>query len=333
MEKANKTNQEQTTSFISKHGKLFLWVLSIFSIMFCTMLILANREFRHSQRNIIQSYSDHLQKADSLYFNIANYNKEYISAFLDANYRVHLDSLITQMVSINSKSIRVKTNTIPNLNSSYMESIRQIHKSYEGKLQRDSLLLITERQLLESQTNSMLNLHLNKIEHEYSNITIWAAVLTILFLVFSFYSIFKMDELVQQGNEGLKDIRRLKEKGDEKIDSITLQGENLLKGTKSKLKSFINGQQQIVAETMKGTNDIKSQYEGLISQIYTSLDIANKSQEESIQSLKDQLSMIDKEYEDKVLIKIHLIDSYLETIQLFMQENGISYNKEGGDHK
>lgn len=70
--------------------------------------------------------------------------------------------------------------------------------------------LQNERALLENQIKSMIDLHLNKVEHEYSNLTMWAAILTILFLVFSFYSIYKMDELIQQGNEGVKDIRSLK---------------------------------------------------------------------------------------------------------------------------
>ena len=66
----------------------------------------------------------------------------------------------------------------------------------------------------------MIDLHLTKIDHEYNNITMWAAILTILFLVFSFYSIFKMDEPIQQGREGVKDIKRLKKVGDDSIAYI-----------------------------------------------------------------------------------------------------------------
>ena len=76
--------------------------------------------------------------------------------------------------------------------------------------------------MLEIQTKSMIDLHLNKVEHEYSNLTIWAAILTILFLVFSFYSIYKMDELLQQGNEGVKDIRSLKKSGEDLIEKLEI---------------------------------------------------------------------------------------------------------------
>ena len=69
---------------------------------------------------------------------------------------------------------------------------RKGEKNMKKVLKEDSLRLQNERVLLENQIKSMIDLHLNKVEHEYSNLTMWAAVLTILFLVFSFYSIFKM---------------------------------------------------------------------------------------------------------------------------------------------
>ena len=148
-----------------------------------------------------------------------------------------------------------------------------------------------ERQLLEGQMNSMLDAHLDKIEHEYSNITLWAAVLTILFLVFSFYSIFKMDELVQQGSVGLRDIRRLKEKGEEDLTSIIKRGEESLKDSKSQLSSFIDVQQQIVSSTIDEISKSKSQ--------------------------------IDQKYGDEIIARVNLLDSYIKLVQKFLEEKGI----------
>ena len=276
----NKKNDKETLA--SKYGLLFLAVLAVFSIVFCFMLCHANREFHRSQESIKQTYANHIQKADSLYFDMISYNKNYISIFTEGDVLYLMDSLLC-----NNQS-RSKNNSIL-LNR--FEAIQQLHKEYDDKLQHDSLLLRVERQLLEGQTNSMLNAHLNKIEHEYSNITLWAAVLTILFLVFSFYSIFKMDELVQQGRIGLRDIKRLKETGDEEIREITLQGKKHLQDAKSKLKSFINGQQKIVAETVK------------------------KTKEDSLQR--------DVDYEKNVLTKVEMLNKYLIRIQEYMVENGI----------
>lgn len=276
----NKKNDKETLA--SKYGLLFLAVLAVFFIVFCFMLCHANREFHRSQESIKQTYANHIQKADSLYFDMISYNKNYISIFTEGDVLYLMDSLLC-----NNQS-RSKNNSIL-LNR--FEAIQQLHKEYDDKLQHDSLLLRVERQLLEGQTNSMLNAHLNKIEHEYSNITLWAAVLTILFLVFSFYSIFKMDELVQQGSVGLRDIRRLKEKGEEDLTSIIKRGEESLKDSKSQLSSFIDVQQQIVSSTIDEISKSKSQ--------------------------------IDQKYGDEIIARVNLLDSYIKLVQKFLEEKGI----------
>lgn len=297
--KTNKENDKET--FASKYGILFLIVLAIFSIAFCFLLFFANKEFRRSQDDIKQTYARHIQKADSLYLDMIGYNKNYISITSDYQVLGLLDS-ISQ--SISSKNRQSHTETVYQaLISNRIEAVQQLHREYDKKLQNDSLLLFVERQLLEGQMNSMLDAHLDKIEHEYSNITLWAAVLTILFLVFSFYSIFKMDELVQQGRIGLRDIKKLKETGDEEIKTITVQGKKQLQDAKSKLKSFVNGQQKIVAETVKKTNE-------------------------------DNLQR-DVDYERNVLTKVEMLNKYLARIQEFMVENGIQLqendSKEGSN--
>ena len=110
--------------------------------------------------------------------------------------------------------------------------------------------LCNERTLLEIQTKSMIDLHLNKVEHEYSNLTIWAAILTILFLVFSFYSIYKMDELLQQGNEGVKDIRSLKKDGEILIEKLEATSKSELEKTRNQIDVFIEEQQNRMIQTL-----------------------------------------------------------------------------------
>ena len=121
---------------------------------------------------------------------------------------------------------------------------------YEKVLKEDSLRLQNERVLLENQIKSMIDLHLNKVEHEYSNLTMWAAVLTILFLVFSFYSIFKMDELIQQGNEGVKDIRSLKKDGENLIENLEATSKSEIEKTQNQIDDFIKEQQNRMIQTL-----------------------------------------------------------------------------------
>ena len=92
----------------------------------------------------------------------------------------------------------------------------------------------------------MIDLHLNKVEHEYSNLTMWAAILTILFLVFSFYSIYKMDELIQQGNEGVKDIRSLKKNSED----LVATSKSEIEKTRNQIDYFIEEQQKRMIQTL-----------------------------------------------------------------------------------
>ena len=71
-------------------------------------------------------------------------------------------------------------------------------------------------------SEKMLELHLNKIEHEYTNITMWASVLTIIFLVFSFFSLFKIEQ-------SRKEIET-KKKGEEDINGTIANATNILMG-------------------------------------------------------------------------------------------------------
>lgn len=134
--------------------------------------------------------------------------------------------------------------------SVYNRNMELLYMEYEKVLKEDSLRLYNERSLVEMQTKTMIDLHLNKVEHEYSNLTMWAAILTILFLVFSFYSIYKMDELIQQGNEGVKDIRSLKKDSENLIVSLESTSKSEIDKTRNQIDNFIKEQQKRMVQTL-----------------------------------------------------------------------------------
>ncbi len=181
----NKVNASQEP----KYAKLFLIVLSVYTIIFMGYQIFAIYNLNSSQDRIKNYYIEHIERVDSLYCKLCSDNKAILSTYMQ--------------------------DSIYNTNN-----IELLYAEYDKLLKDDSLRLCKERALLEMQTKSMIDLHLNKVEHEYSNLTLWAAILTILFLVFSFYSIYKMDELIQRGNEGVKDIRNLKKSSEDIIEKL-----------------------------------------------------------------------------------------------------------------
>ena len=163
-------------------------------------------------------YIEHIERVDSLYCKLGSNNKAILSTYMQ-------DSI-------------------------YNNDIELLYAEYNKVLREDSLRLRNERILLEMQTKSMIDLHLNKVEHEYSNLTIWAAILTILFLVFSFYSIYKMDELIQQGKECVKDIRSLKKNSEDLIEKLEATSKSEIEKTRNQIDDFIKEQQTRMVQTV-----------------------------------------------------------------------------------
>ena len=200
-----------TTSQRPRYSKIFLIVLSIYTVIFMGYQIFAIYNLNSSQDKIRTYYIEHIERVDSLYCKLGSNNKAILSTYMQ-------DSI-------------------------YNNDIELLYAEYNKVLREDTLRLCNERALIEMQTKSMIDLHLNKVEHEYSNLTIWAAILTILFLVFSFYSIYKMDELIQQGNEGVKDIRSLKKNSEDLIEKLEATSKSEIEKTRNQIDVFIKEQQ------------------------------------------------------------------------------------------
>ena len=200
-----------------RYARLFLIVLSIYTVIFMGYQIFAMCNLNSSQDKIKNYYLEHIERVDSLYCKLGSNNKAILSTYM--------------------------------LDSVYNNDIELLYAEYDKVLREDSLRLCNERALLEMQTKSMIDLHLNKVEHEYGNLTIWAAILTILFLVFSFYSIYKMDELIQQGNDGVKDIRSLKKSSEDIIEKLEATSKSEIEKTQNKIDGFIVEQQQRMIQT------------------------------------------------------------------------------------
>ncbi len=289
----------------SIHGKLFLFIISISTTAFIGYLFCAKATLRDSQKEIKDSYAEHILKADSLYIDLTNYNKAMTDNILSLNSGLFTDSLIKSTLARNNNLSQKQYDALLSLIEEHSKAIKQCQEQYESKIQRDSLRLGVERELLNGQTKTMVDLHLNKIEHEYSNINMWAAIMTIVFLVFSFYSISKIDELIQQGNEGVRNIRRLERDGEQEAEKLRDTTKNLIEDTETNVDTFIQEQQKRINATflavMKRTDDI----EKLSNDSLNNFDKQRKT-------LDDEFQRISKEYEDRIK---QLLDAKIEQFQ------------------
>jgi len=277
----------------SIHGKLFLCIISFFTIAFIAYLGYSKSTLLDSQREIKESYAKHIHKADSLYIDLANYNKAMTDNILSLKSSLLTDSLIKSTLAGNNKFSQEQYNTLFTLIIEHRTAIEQCQEQYESKIQRDSLRLGVERDLLNGQTKTMVDLHLNKIEHEYSNITMWAAVMTIVFLVFSFYSISKIDELIQQGNEGVRNIRRLERDGVQEVEKLRNSTKAVIGYTKTYVDTFIQEQQERINDTFKAVMKRTDDIEKLSNDSLNNFDKQRKT-------LDEEFQRISKEYEKRI---------------------------------
>lgn len=246
----------------TSYGKLFLVVISIFSLLFIAYLFYAGHTLRSSQERIKDYYTEHINKIDSVYYGISKYNLAWITETKKISDAVLADSLVKYTLGRTKILSKAQYQNLVTVISEHFKHVDQLQEWHKTKLLQDSIRLNAERVLLEGQIKNMVDLHLNKIEHEYNNITLWAAILTILFLVFSFYSIYKMDELIQQGRDGVLDIKQLKSDGEERIKDIAadLRRQNAAY-TRQLKKSLSDQSKEILENSMADGRTILQEYD------------------------------------------------------------------------
>lgn len=308
------TLKRMTTSY----GTFFLSVTGLFCCLFIGYLCYSSYTLNLSQKRIKDYYINHINKADSLCFSISAYNTERIENIQKTNNALLADSLIKYTLGSKQKLSENQYKNLSNIISNHYNQSIKIQEQYQSKLSRDSLQLNAERTLLEGQTKAMIDLHLTKIDHEYNNITMWAAILTILFLVFSFYSIFKMDELIQQGREGIKDIKRLKKEGDDSITYVKTKNNEQI----AKLKEDT---EQIIKEHREKLEDISSNFSVQQNDLYRRADeylngLRRNSDEQSQKILSEYYNILQeqsKAYTQKINEKTEDFKSKLDSIGKF----------------
>lgn len=307
--------KRMTTSY----GKFFLSVTGIFFCLFIGYLCYSSYTLNLSQKRIKDYYINHINKADSLCFSISAYNTVLFENIQKANNALLADSLIKYTLGSKQKLSENQYKDLSTIISNYYNQSIKIQEQYRSNLSRDSLQLNAERTLLEGQTKAMIDLHLTKIDHEYNNITMWAAILTILFLVFSFYSIFKMDELIQQGREGVKDIKRLKKVGDDSIACVKTENNEQIKKLKEETEEIIKEHREKL-ESM--SSSFSTQQNDLYKRTNEYLNGLRKNFDEQSQKILSEYNIILQEqsnaYAKKINEQTEGIESRLTSIGEFI---------------
>lgn len=251
---------------VSKYCNRFLVLTTIFTILIVFAIILMHINFANSQQIIIETHNEHLAKTEACFAGIYDRLR---------NEPINCDSLILALER--DRDLAKKITNYSSVKNLIVELANNMsYRTMADELKKDSLLI--NRQLADSQhaTNELLELNFNRIQHEYTVLALWAGVLMIVFLIFSFYSLYKTDDIAKQGKDSLKEIV---EKGDNVLSGLNEQQRVLMEQANATIA-------QINKETRESQNKMDTLAETFNGRINT-LEVTAARLEQLFQIMKD----------------------------------------------
>lgn len=250
--------------FVNRHHSLcFCLVMAIIIVTYGVFLGIANSNLKGAQERIIDCY-DQVQKKTLSNINVfieqsAAHRKE-LQSCLDKQMMC-LSNAYSSKDSLSAEKIFTKLYTDIEYLREQNECITRIASDSISLQYRDiSSSIMSEK---------MLELHLNKIEHEYTNITVWASVLTIIFLVFSFFSLFKIEQ-------SRKEIDDLRIKGKEDINEIIDNATGIFSGLREQTNRTVDFYKDTIEGLIKDSQNKLYIIKSLIAKYQSKLDEINK---------------------------------------------------------
>lgn len=162
-----------------------------------------------------------------------------------------------------------------------------------------------------------------KIQNEYESLQIWCGLLTIVFLIFSFYSIFKAENIVRQGDNALSDIRKIKKDAQESVDGISDKVNKKIDEYIEKADSFIGKEKEMGIEELNKKveemkKDVEKSNENQILQFSKKFNEEKTALENRFSELKKKLDDADNKME-LLNEKIPIMEAFTKTIESIQQ--------------
>lgn len=278
-----------------------LFALVLFGIMF-----LSHRKYIKTQESIKYSHTTHIQSVESY---IEDFNK-----LIEDEY---------EQIVVNTTRILDSLNNVPRKKQGVIE--KDFYAGIISSIKANSLteastfnhqFNLAQKELLLNQQNleRLLELHYAELDNQQMTLTIWAAVLSIIFLTFGFFAIFKIEESKKEAQDHLKITET-------KCNEIIGQIESNKTDLQAKLTRLDNSSTSYdkkVEEINTLLNALKTSEENIkqrtedIVQGYDNID----------SKLQDALNKIDKEYRLRFEQKEQSLNKIIE--ELMKRFNDIS---------
>ena len=125
-----------------------------------------------------------------------------------------------------------------NLTNKYLKSLT-LTKDSTISLDQVVIDIVEEKQ---KESLSLLELQYNKLQHDFTILSLWAGILMIVFLIFSIYSMFKVDEMQKQGRDYLNTM-----------EGFSIEAKNISDSIEDKANEEISSLEERTTKAMNGS--------------------------------------------------------------------------------
>lgn len=149
-------------------------------------------------------------------------------------------------------------------------------------LQAKYLKALDDQKLHQESVKALLDLEFSKIQSEYESQEIWIGLITIVFLIFSFYSMMKTDQLEKQCRDDAQRIRSLTDENQTKFDEIKQKISTIDTEKKEKLDAIGTDFQKWKDNEIP---KVKDEYRGLMDE---EVKTFSETKEQKLKELSDE---------------------------------------------
>lgn len=242
----------------------FLVAIIVCLVINFVALICVNHSYKNGQERILISYKESLALIDSLQKKNEDALNRVLSEREQTIKKILSDTLVDSIQGLCPK----QKDAVRKYVRPYLEvTTREL--DVKEKIKSDPN---HEYKLLRDEIRSLLQLEFNKIQNEYEALEIWAAILTVVFLIFSFYSFFKTEKLEEDGR---KSINRINEMENGARDALNNLQENI--------ETDYQEQNRLFSEAFTGQmSDFQSRFRGIEQDMMRRLQDYQNRMEESL---------------------------------------------------
>lgn len=206
-----------------------------------------------------------------MYSNYYFYNKSI------ASFDEKQKAIVTRVDGCISKTDNAIANTVK-----YVPVNSDKKDSLYADLQTKYLKSLDDQKLHQESVKALLDLEFSKIQSEYESQEIWIGLITIVFLIFSFYSMMKTDQLEKQCRDDAQRIRNLTDENQTKFDEIKKKISTIDTEKKEKLDAIESDFQKWKTNEIP---KVKEEYRGLVDEEVMTF---NATKEKKLKELSDE---------------------------------------------